>query len=601
MQAFDERQARRIGERMAALAGVAPFEADISQGDGLTVRVSSGRASIAACDRSALARGYFMAARAIRTGEALSVSQTRHFRECGAMIDMSRGGVMNPQSVKHTIEVMAALGMNMLQLYTEDTYTVPEYPYFGYLRGRYTPQELRELDDYADAFGVELIPCIQTLAHLGQFLQWSENSELKDQPTVLMIDDERTYAFIEAEIKAVRGCFRSKQIHIGMDEAHGVGLGRYFEKHGLTDRLALLNRHLGRVVDICGKYDFHPMMWSDMFFRLGSKTNSYSDPQARVPDSVIADMPDVRMVYWDYYTTDPSMYDVMFREHARMRPDTVFAGGLWTWAGFLPQIARTRATMRPALTKSLEYGVETVMATMWGDDGTETCYSLAYSLYPLFSETCWTGRVPTDEEASALGEAVSGVPRDAFEAWTNFYTGYIDRRNGKGYLYGDLLYPLVVNDESAAQCAARCYAGCEALAPYMANERCAYACHVMRLASHKAEIISKFRERYLAGDRAYLQSVAETEIPLLLTELDTLRRAHRALWQKEFKRNGWETLALRYGAVEGRLKDVQTAIREYLDGTLATLAELDEQPLPSWRKSGNQFYETFVSPNYGSI
>ncbi len=33
-------------------------------------------------------------------------------------------------------------------------------------------EELRRLDDYADLLGIELMPCIQTLGHLGQVLHW---------------------------------------------------------------------------------------------------------------------------------------------------------------------------------------------------------------------------------------------------------------------------------------------------------------------------------------------------------------------------------------------------------------------------------------------
>lgn len=58
-----------------------------------------------------------------------------------------------------------------------------------------------------------------------------------------------------------------------MDEAHGIGLGRYYEKHGPSDRFSLLTRHLNRVVNLCQELDLHPIMWSDMFYRLGSKIN----------------------------------------------------------------------------------------------------------------------------------------------------------------------------------------------------------------------------------------------------------------------------------------------------------------------------------------
>jgi len=589
-----------IGEEMAAMAGIPPFEGKISQGESLNVEVKGSHVQITAGDRNALARGLFMASLAIKSGKDLKLSQKRHFRECGAFIDMSRHGVMNIATIRKTIRSMAALGMNMLQLYMEDIYTLPEYPYFGHLRGRYSAEELRALDAYAGRLGVELVPCIQTLAHLGQFLQWAPNQEIKDQPTILMIDDDRSYAFIEAEIRAMRSSFTTRQIHIGMDEAHGVGLGQYYLKHGPSNRFELMNRHLRRVVEICRRYDFQPMMWSDMFFRLGSKTNDYYDVQAVIPESVIAEIPDVRLVYWDYYNSDPKMYETMFREHLRMKPEVLFAGGIWTWSGFLPHISLTRKTMRPALEACLAHGATTVLATMWGDDGTETCYSLSYNLLPLFSETCWTGKVQDAETLSTLGEVIGGIPAPAFEAWSTFYPGPEDQRNGKGFVYCDLLYPLVVNKHSPVDCAKRFRQGCALMEDYLDLPACTYAYHVMKFAAHKAEIIAQLRTRFLAGDAAYLREVMEKEIPALLKELDSLRGLHRQLWIKEFKRHGWEVIALRYGAVEGRLRDVQLEIQEYLDGAPGALDVLREEPLPSSRKSNMQFYSVYVAPTFST-
>ena len=72
------------------------------------------------------------------------------------------------------------MGLNALFLYTEDTIELPDYPYFGYMRGAYTAQEIRKLDDYAARFGVELIPCIQTLAHFTAPMRWRAFDELRD-------------------------------------------------------------------------------------------------------------------------------------------------------------------------------------------------------------------------------------------------------------------------------------------------------------------------------------------------------------------------------------------------------------------------------------
>ena len=74
------------------------------------------------------------------------------------MLDMSRNAVMKPEEVKKFAATIKKLGYNMIQLYTEDTYEVPGEPYFGYLRGRYSQAELKNMVKYCDSIGVELLP-----------------------------------------------------------------------------------------------------------------------------------------------------------------------------------------------------------------------------------------------------------------------------------------------------------------------------------------------------------------------------------------------------------------------------------------------------------
>ncbi|MBQ8135819.1 MAG: family 20 glycosylhydrolase [Clostridia bacterium] len=576
------------------------IEATQVDGGSLSVSLAGNCAVIEAPDQNALIRGVFLSALALARGEGLALRETRHFQDCGVMLDLSRGAVMKLESLKAVMEAMALLGMNYLQLYMEDVYPIEGYPYFGYLRGRYSAEELREADRYASSLGIEVVASIQTLGHLGQFLQWQENAALRDQPAVLLIDDERTYALIEAQIRACASLLSSRRIHIGMDEADGVGLGRYFALHGLEDRFALLCRHLQRVCAIAETYGLSPMMWSDMFFRLGSKTGSYYDIASHVPDEVIQAVPNVRLCYWDYYNRDAALISHMFREHERIHPDTVFTGGIWTWSGFLPQLLRTYETSAAALPLCLENGVTTVIASMWGDDGAECSPFLALPLLTLFSEACWQGKVPTLEEALRLGEAACGVPKAAVEAMAMFYNGWEDTRGGKSFLYGDLLYPLEAGGEAPERLAPRFREGEARMLPYAETDFGAFAKAVFALAAHKAELCACLRERYLAGDREYLEAVAEREIPLLIGETRSLLSAHRALWKKRMKPNGWEVLVSRYGACMERYRDVADEIREYLSGERKEIAALEEKPLPPNRTYGH-FYTGCVFPSAGPL
>src|SRR5699024_10888458 len=115
----------------------------------------------------------------------------------GAMLDASRNAVLTKEGIQYFLRQMAVMGLYLLMVYTEDTYEVDEYPYFGYMRGRYTQAEMKECDDYARTLGIEMVPCIQTLAHLTEALKWNYAAEIKDTADILLAEEPKTYEFLE--------------------------------------------------------------------------------------------------------------------------------------------------------------------------------------------------------------------------------------------------------------------------------------------------------------------------------------------------------------------------------------------------------------------
>lgn len=589
-----------LRQRMFALAGCDwAGEVCFKEGEELSLLMDGERLTVEAPDISAAARGLFLAACALRDGKDIpELHQTRHIASCGMMLDMSRGGVMTVEAVKGMIDAHAALGLNLMMLYTEDTYTVPEAPYLGYLRGRYTEKELREMDDYAAESGVELVPCVQTLAHLEQFLQWDVNRDIKDNDCVLMIDEPKTYAWIRAALTALRRCFRTNRIHIGMDEAHGVGLGEYYQKHGAVNRFELLNRHLNRVVDICKELGFKPIMWSDMFYRLGSKNNDYYDTDAVVPESAIAQIPDVALCYWDYYHTDEQFYAGMLEGHRKMGKEVVFAGGIWTWSGILPHVRKTNATMYPALRACLKAGIGTVLATLWGDDGCETDYRLALNQLPIYSEHVWLGEDCTRAEVERMGERLTGLSEACFNAMGAFYADDDDHRPGKGLFYCDPLYPLTEGLWDLTGYREGLEEGIKTLERHLDDSRCEYAWLAMRIALEKLNWVNELRPAYLRGDKAVVLTMANEKLPAMRELYVKMMSVWREQWESGRKRNGWETICARLGAVIARLDDVQRILLRWADGTIECVEELDEMPLPASRLCGRQDYHTMSFPQF---
>ena len=235
----------------------------------------------------------------------VEADETAPFETLGIMLDCSRNKVFSLSYLKEMLVKLALMGYNMAMLYTEDTYTLPGEPFFGYMRGAFTMEELKEADAFAGQLGIELIGCIQTLGHLEQILAYGEYGKVRDTASVLMVDEPETYKLIEKMILFWKKALSSRRLHIGMDETHDLGRGRFLDHNGYESAFELFNRHLSRVNQLCEENGIRPIIWSDMYFRLGNKTQTYYDLNTNIPQEVRDRIPrNVQLCYWDYYNTD---------------------------------------------------------------------------------------------------------------------------------------------------------------------------------------------------------------------------------------------------------------------------------------------------------
>lgn len=503
------------------------------------------------------------------------------------MLDMSRNAVMRPDELKNYIKILASFGYNMVQLYTEDTYEVDGEPYFGYLRGRYTKEELKDVVAYAATLGVEVIPCIQTLAHLEAIFMWDKYKAMNDTANILLVDDERTYALVENMFRSIRECFTTDIIHIGMDEAHMLGLGKYLDKNGYHDRFELLSRHLKRVIAIAERYGFKPIMWSDMFFRIANGGEYYD--WSNINDEVIAACPDgVGLVYWDYYHNKKEFYDGMLAAHNRFGREVWFAGGVWSWVGLAPLSTFSIDAMREAMSACRDEGVDNIMFTMWGDNGSEC--SLHAMLPALFNIKKFYDGVTDMEAIRREFYELTGEDYDAMLdlELPNIVAGNDRRSPGNVYkvmLFSDPLFGFADVTVKDGEAVALEYAEHKrTLAEHMrasANRAYLYEtamriCDVMEI---KYDLGVRLRRAYKAGERDTLAA--------MLPELEECARRVRGLhtaasiqWHKENKPHGFEVHDARYGGLILRLDAVARRVKAYLDGKVDKLEELEEELLP---------------------
>lgn len=330
----------------------------------------------------------------------------------GVFLCLSGNANLKIDSLRLFIDYLSLFGYGTLELGLDDMIKIPEEPYYGYLRGGYKIQELQSLDEYARKKGIELIPSCQMLGHFGYLKKIPEYDSIIDIDDILLIGEERTTLLLKRLIHALRLAFKTKHINIGFDEAHHVGLGKYLDKHGYRNRYDLLLEHLNLVNSLCKKEGFEPEMWSDMFFKLANK-GIYYDKEVKLPQSVLEKIPDgMRICYWDYFTTDKETISHMIEEHKRMKRPLSFAGTITNFAGFAPANYASIEILRKQLPTVLQNGIDSVLITIWGDDGNDVC---PFSCLPgLFAASCFLDGIYDKENIAESFYKKTGMSYDAF-------------------------------------------------------------------------------------------------------------------------------------------------------------------------------------------
>lgn len=514
------------------------------------------------------------------------------FEMFGVMIDCSRNAVMTVDYLKSYLDRLAILGYNMAMLYTEETYQIKEEPLFGAMRGAYTPAEIREIDDYAASLGIEIIPCIQTLAHLEQMFRWNRFDEINDIYGILLVDEPKTYELVEKMIVTWKNNVRSRRIHLGMDEAHGVGDGKFKKRFGEESRFNIINRHLKKVVDLCNKHGLKPMMWSDMYFRIGSKDSNYYDVNTVIPQEVADDIPkEVELVYWDYYHEDKNFYSDWIARHRALGGEPLMGSGVWTWSKFWYDHFYTTETVIPCIEACREAKVKDVFFTMWGDDGAYCDFDSAFAGLAFASELAFTGAAKDkiiDKKFNALFDGASYsdnlILADGVRGYSHLlpgilyddplmliYEGGLMAKKDKSYAYtAKYDWKSIMKDLAAAKkkIAKAKDQGC---AGSIAYEK-AFIDMMDAKVRYADELLKAYRKKN------NIKAVGEV-IPILKefkSKLKKFSAEFRAMWFRHNKPFGIESVQIRMAGLLARTDEALIRLQEFADGKAANIPELED-------------------------
>ena len=200
----------------------------------------------------------------------------------GYMLDVSRDKMPTLDTLKRIADILAAVGFNEFQLYTECTFA---YTGLESAWREWTPMtaaETRELAEYCRGKGLLLVPNQNSFGHLEKLFRHKEYRYLAETPNGYTIEhpplknrppcalcptDERTYAFLDKMYAELLPNFPgATAINVGCDEVWDIfdKKGRSAAKAAKSGVPRVYMDHMLKVHDLLRKRGFRMAFWADM-------------------------------------------------------------------------------------------------------------------------------------------------------------------------------------------------------------------------------------------------------------------------------------------------------------------------------------------------
>lgn len=523
-----------------------------------------------------------------------SFCNTVYFDDICAMFDYSQGNqATKPIHLKKVLLRLASMGITSVMMYLEDGYEIEGEPYFGYMRPRYSYEDIKMIDDYSYSLGMEIVPCIQTLGHLSNPLRWGVYSDIRDEKSTLLVGSEKTYELIRKMLIAASAPVRTKRIHIGMDEAWKLGLGEYIKKNGYRKGSAIFREHLERVMDITRELSLEPMIWVDMFFSIALEEMGYpsenfkTDKELDFGSKYEKNNDGPALVYWDYHDWE-SISRNMLRQCKKLSDNIIVAGAIRNNRGFACKQEINIKNANTVLPICKEAGVRRVIATVWGDNCPEgNNYSALLGLQ-LFAEHGFSENVdkerwydrfafcakcnPMAFEDLKLFDEPCGVTEPDTIANYNF-SKYLLWQDPMLGLFDENVSELNMKEHYSKLAEKMKKHSSENVEYKMFFEFYTAAAEAL---AEKSEIGIRLHKAYRSGKG--MENVKD-EILTAMDAVKNLHEIHRKFWFTVNNPIGWEILDMRYGALLCRLGTTLSRIEDYLNGKISNIPELEEKQL----------------------
>ncbi|MGD0800277.1 MAG: family 20 glycosylhydrolase [Terracidiphilus sp.] len=273
----------------------------------------------------------------------------------GLSDDWSRGPMPNMDFLKRELRTLAAYKVNIFSPYFEHTYAYDSTPLAAFPGGAMTPDEAREMVEFAAQYHITIIPEQESFGHLHHLLKFEQFSSLGETAhgSVLAPGDPATLPLIASWFGELAKVFPGPYAHIGADETNELGLGRtrdQVQKQGLG--LVYLD-FLKQIHTTLEPNHKQLLFWGDI------AVNS--------PDLVGILPKDMIAVPWEY-DSKPSFKPII-EPFTKVGLETWVSPGVNNWNRPYPNNNEALANIRAFVRDGQALGATGELNTVWNDDG----------------------------------------------------------------------------------------------------------------------------------------------------------------------------------------------------------------------------------------
>ncbi len=275
----------------------------------------------------------------------------------GYQLDVSRCKVPKMETIYRIVDILADLRYNQFQLYTEHTFAYKGHETVWYDASPMTPDEVRALDDYCHARGIELVPNQNSFGHMEQWLRHPGYAELDSNPLkvgakTLNPEDPRSLELVKDLYDQLLPCFRSRYFNVGCDETDLAG-GRCDAAVKEKGSSRVYVDFLKKIHAVVAKRNHTMMFWGDIILK-------HPEFLPELPKDMVC-------LDWGYRPESPFDKDTAALKAAGIR--FVVCPGTSAWGSLFGRVDRFVGNIDNAVENGTLNGAEGYLLADWGDGG----------------------------------------------------------------------------------------------------------------------------------------------------------------------------------------------------------------------------------------